>query len=440
MTRSKSIDIRTTLTTLLPGDELQRIARNTGFVQRRRKLDPVAMFWTLALGFGAGTQRSFSSLRRLYGRMSGAPLAQASFHARFDASLTRFLRAVLCVLVERLAAAGGGRSGQALLARFEDVVAADASVVKVHRLLAKRFAGTRTNSSPAAAKLHLAMSVSGHGATRVKITGERVKDHKALTIGPWVRGKLLLFDLGYFRYQMFDCIDRNRGCFVSRLPLSANPRIVAVHRRHRGRAVALEGCKLDEVADRLKREELDVEIEVEFQRRVYAGKRRRARRRLRLIGLRDPNDGLYWFYVTNIGVEELPVSDVAQLYACRWQIELVFRELKSRYELEALPSAKADAVEALILSSVIGLLASRRLLEAVRRQLSEDRRRVREERWSALLATLGTSVLEVVLLPTRVAVALGERLEAILLHEAPDPNVKRLSLLERVDQGKQWAR
>jgi len=239
---------------------------------------------------------------------------------------------------------------------------------------------------------------------------------------------------------MFDCIDRNGGRFVSRLPLSANPRIVAVHRQHRGRAIALEGCKLDEVADRLKRGELDVEVEVEFQRRVYAGRRRRDRRRLRLVGLRDPSDGLYWFYLTNIVSDELTVSEVAQLYACRWQVELIFRQLKSRYGLEELPSSKAEAVEALILSSVIGLLVSRRLLDAVRGRLSEDRRRVREERWSALLATLGTSVLEVVLLPTRIAAVLAERLEALLLHEAPDPNVKRLSLLERADCRQAWAR
>ena len=118
----------------------------------------------------------------------------------------------------------------------------------------------------------------------------------------------------------------------------------------------------------------------------------------------------------------------------------MFRELKGRYELEQLPSRSASAVETLIVSSVIGLLASRRLLAAVRQRLAEDHRRVREERWSSLLATLGTSVLEVVLLPARVAKPLCERLEALLLHEAPDPNVKRLSLLERIDQGKQWAR
>jgi len=199
MARSKSIDIRTALTTLLPADELATLARRTGFIERRRKLDPMAMFWTLALGFGAGTERGFASLRRLYGRMSGAPLAPSSFHARFDASLVRFLRAVLALLIERLTARTAMRPGTDLLARFKDIVAADASVIKVHRLLAGRFPGTRTNSSPAAAKLHLAMSVAGHGATRVKLTGERVKDHKAFTIGPWVRGRLLLFDLGYFR-------------------------------------------------------------------------------------------------------------------------------------------------------------------------------------------------------------------------------------------------
>ena len=73
-----------------------------------------------------------------------------------------------------------------------------------------------------------------------------------------MRDRLLVFDLGYFRYQLFDCIDRNRGDFLSRLPLRANPRIVAAHRRWRGRNIALEGRRLDEIAGSLKCTELDV--------------------------------------------------------------------------------------------------------------------------------------------------------------------------------------
>ena len=91
-----------------------------------------------------------------------------------------------------------------MLEGFRDVLVADATVVKVHRLLARGFPGTRKNSSPAAAKLHLVMSARGTGAHKVKVTGERANDHRTLQMGPWVEGRLLLFDLGYFRYQLFD--------------------------------------------------------------------------------------------------------------------------------------------------------------------------------------------------------------------------------------------
>ena len=37
----------------------------------------------------------------------------------------------------------------------QQVLVADATVVKLHRLLARRFPGARTSSPPAAVKLHL---------------------------------------------------------------------------------------------------------------------------------------------------------------------------------------------------------------------------------------------------------------------------------------------
>ena len=192
---------------------------------------------------------------------------------------------------------------------------ADATVIKLHRLLARRFPGTRTNSSPAAAKLHLVMSVRGSGAHKVKVTGERAKDHRSMQMGPWVEGRLLLFDLGYFRYQLFDCIDRNGGYYITRLAANANPRIVAVHRQWRGRAIELEGKRLKEVANRLQRDVLDIEVEVAFQRRVYAGIRRTIRRRVRLVAVRLPESSEYRFYLTNIDPDSLDAQAIAQTYA-----------------------------------------------------------------------------------------------------------------------------
>ena len=173
-------------------------------------------------------------------------MSPTSFYDRFSTELARMFRAVLRELMTNLAASEVRYGG--VLEGFRDVLVADAMVVKRHRLLARRFPGTRKNPSPAAVKLHLVMSASGTGAHKVKVTGERANEPRTLQMGPWVEGRLLLFDLGYFRYQLFDAIDRNGGDFITRLAANADPCIVATHRQWRGRCVELVGKQLKEVA------------------------------------------------------------------------------------------------------------------------------------------------------------------------------------------------
>ena len=55
--------------------------------------------------------------------------------------------------------------------------------------------------------------------------------------------------------------------------------------------------RLKEMAGRFQRDVLDVEVEVAFQRRVYAGIRRTVRRRLRLVAARLPEGTEYRFYL-----------------------------------------------------------------------------------------------------------------------------------------------
>ena len=63
--RTKSIGIRQTLTSLLPRAELQCLAVECDMVRRRRKVDPMAMSWTLVLGFGSGRERILAGFRRM---------------------------------------------------------------------------------------------------------------------------------------------------------------------------------------------------------------------------------------------------------------------------------------------------------------------------------------------------------------------------------------
>jgi IS4 transposase len=420
------------LTSLIPTQRLNFLARLSGLLRRRRKVDPKALFWTLVLGFGAGHVRSLAGLRRSYQKSTGATLVPSAFYDRLTPSLAVFFRYVVEELLERLSEGEGAFRG--LLQPFRDVLVTDSTLVKLHDLLERRFPACRTNHTKAAAKLHLVMSVKGQGPRSVKLTSGRQHDGPVFRVGRWVRDRLLVFDLGYFRYQLFDCIDQHGGYFISRLKENANPVITALP-EPRDRGVLRVGKRLQDVLQRLRRAVLDVEVEVHFRRREYAGTRSGACRALRLVGIRDADTGRYHLYVTNIPPEKLTAEEVARAYTCRWHIELVFKEMKSHYRLEDLPSQKAHIVEALLYATLVTLLVSRRLLRAVRHALSGRRRVVPEGRWASVFAAVSTAILDLVLAPARLARASARWIEAMLLHEAVDPNLSRHLLLARVENG-----
>jgi len=436
MARGKSIGIRKVLARILPRRELRRLADEAGLTRRRRKIQVHALFWTLVLGFGAGRERTIAGLRRAYEKAARCQLVPSAFYDRFTPALVRLLRMAAGQLIAQTAEPVRRLAGP--LDAFRDLVLTDSTVIRLHDLLKKVFPACRTNHTQAALKLHTVMSATGAGPRSIKITAERSHDGPIFTVGKWVKDRLLLFDLGYFRFQLFSCIERNGGYFIVRLKKSADPTVVAVHRRWRGRAVPMIGRRVSEFVDRLQRQSVDVEVEVSFKRRVYGGVRHKDRQHFRLVGVRDPLTREYHLYLTNIPPNRLTPDDIAQTYAARWAIELFFRELKTHYRAEDMPSAKRTVVEALIYAVLITFVVSRALLAALRRKLGALGARVPDERWAGLFAEAALDILRIVAWRPGLAAPLAHSLDASLLHEAVDPNAGRALLLRRVESRTQY--
>ena len=433
MARRKSIGLRERLTRLLPKETLSELARTSGFVERARKVEPSAFLWALVFGFAFGAERTIAALRRAYETAAKKKIVPSSFYDRFDGSLVRFLQAVVALLLDRLSEPTRALAGE--LGAFKEVLAADSTVIRLHDFLAKVFPGSRTNHSKAALKLHVLMTVNGNGPKSVKLTGERRNDGHVLRVGKWAKDRLLLFDLGYYRYQLFDCIRRNGGFFLTRLKINANPLIVGVHRVWRGASVELVGQRLQDVIARLKREELDVEIEVQFKRRSYAGKQSSAHQRFRLVGLRNEESGEYHLYVTNLPADRFSAKEVSAIYRARWTVEMLFKSLKSDFGLEQMPSANKYVVQALVYGAIVTWVASRELLLAVRELLGADGRRVTHGRWTRLMRTWAALLLVIVTSPPRHGSVLAATVEFAVLLECPDPHLTRDSLVEEVEKG-----
>ena len=269
----------------------------------------------------------------------------------------------------------------------------------------------------------------------MKITSGREADGPLLRAGKWVRGRLLLFDLGYYRFQLFACINREGGFFISRLKDGANPTITALYQRLRGRKVTLVGEKLQNVLGRLKRRALDVEVDLDYRKRTYGGKRSGASYRCRLVGVWDDETREYHLYMTNIPTARLSAEDIARTYAARWLVELAFRELKCQYRLDEMPSAKRAVVETLVYAAFIAMIASERLLAHIRGRLRRDQQnRLPRERWAAVFLAACPELLAL-LLDHSVPLTRARFLERMLIKEIVDPNLARVRLLERVSRG-----
>jgi putative transposase len=348
-------------------------------------------------------------------------VARSSFYDRFTPQLVGLLQAAVMVASDALV--GTHLPQGDLLSVFRDVIIADGTVLRLWDLLQDTFPACAQGK--AAAKLHIVLSVYGHTATQIKLTGQRPNEGKLLSIGPWVAGRLLLIDLGFFGYRLFDRIDRNKGFFISRLKDTANPLIVDLHQTPRGDAIPLLGKRIQDVRNALHRKTLDVQVQVNVQRRKYKGRRRTIRRTFRLVGIRLPQSGKYHLYITNIPSILLTARQIQALYAARWLVELLFDQLKSHYRIEELTSEQPYVVQALIYASLLTWMADQHMTQALGEQVV-----VASRRQAAVLAAFGPKLLEAVIKYLGLYQGLCS-LTQLIQRELKDPNRKRKLLLQR---------
>ena len=81
---------------------------------------------------------------------------------------------------------------------------------------------------------------------------------------------------------------------------------------------------------------------------------------VRAIAARTRSGEVFWL-LTTLGADELPAGRAMALYRLRWQIELLFKRLKSLLHLDALPSQEGPTAKSWILARLIAAALAQRL-------------------------------------------------------------------------------
>ncbi len=180
MARRRPIGPRERLTSLMPAASVRALAREVGLAKQARKVDLVPLRWSLVLGFGVGKERTIAAVRRALERAKSTTLAPSALHDRFTPELVRLLQRVHESVHDQVTRPTG--VARAYLAAFEDVVAIDAMVIRLHDLLAGAYRGCRTNHPKAALEMNVVMSALGAPGSD-RISEERKNDGRPLIVG-----------------------------------------------------------------------------------------------------------------------------------------------------------------------------------------------------------------------------------------------------------------
>src|SRR5699024_433739 len=292
----------------------------------------------------------------------------------------------------------------------------------------------------AGAKLHLTQSLSTGLPTDWRTTDGSTHENSQMPTGEWASGALVLFDLGFYDFWLFDWIDGHDGWFVSRVKSDANFEIIEQLQTRRGNSIALEGKRLQDVIDDLQRKEIDVDIELSFDRK--RGSCRSTTRTFRMVGLLNESDDKYYLFLTNLSEEEYSAPDRAVRYRARWVVELLFKELNSRFGLDEINTTDPYLIEALILIAAISLMMSRVIVDELQQLDAGEQERADDAAASSSRIPRGRASTIVErhshLIHLFVMLDLGydlPDLDALLLWASRDPNPHRPRLYERVESG-----
>jgi len=379
------------LTQVLPAETIRTMAKETDFIKRIRKIDPALFFWNLIMGFGIAMEPTLAALRRRMELIADVDLMPSSFFDKFNIRLVAFLESILKHLIQNLAVSSLPRN---ILTKFIDVYIIDNTIVQLQDGLAKIFPGVKM---AAGAKISVVLSVACESIKRVTIHAGKKADIKTIELGDWVKDHLLLFDMGFFKGSLFHNIKKWGGHFITRLKSNMNPEIIANNRPCRGKAIDLVGKRLKDVIGKLKREVLDVTVALPCNFRSYAGQSRKTTIEVRLVGMLNDDTGEYHLYITDLDTAQFPAEQIAALYRGRWAVELLFKELKSRYALQTVLSEKPEVVKAMILSAMITLVISRRLFVGYRDAMAKKKLVVSRKAWATFLAENAKDVLRIIL-------------------------------------------
>ena len=286
----------------------------------------------------------------------------------------------------------------------------DSSTIRLTEEARGKFPGTR---SKAGIKWHACFDLLSGQLKWFQLTASKVHDRNGFPELGLLEGKLILFDLGYFDYQLLSALMAAGAFFLCRLKRNSvviiQEVISGLNPRCRGQSL-LFACPSNQYRGNL--------LEAIIQKPV-AGDLLICR----AVGFWNPDEKRYHWYLTNLSIAAVILYP---LYRLRWQIELIFKACKNSLNANAIPSANPNIIESLLLASIAAQLSSQSIYEIASQALSqEEELAISFQRTAYIFSILKDKFIRCILVPIQENIEIVVRHIYLMIKELYDPNYRK---------------
>ena len=357
--------------------EIEKIAKETGFVERESKITGTLFLCVFMFGVTIYGNPSLEQLIGLLGiYLKDITFSKQGLSQRICEQSVKFFEKILTISIKAIIPENLKIK---IPNQFPRIMIWDSTEFQLPEALSEFFTGKGGSASTAGAKIHFCYNLLGHQwfySITSATTSDKTMESKI--IEQTQTGELVIQDLGYFKVEIFDALHKKNAYYLSRLRTDATVYL----QNSLGEFVPFDLINWLKTAQ-FQRVEFDVFIHSKHNvftptrliieklpDSVVNERRRKMHKEAESRGKQLSAEKIFFaafnFYITNAPAVLLPASCCRFLYSIRWQIELVFKAWKSHLQIHKfVVKYRPERVETTILAKLIFVTITSNIIQLV---------------------------------------------------------------------------
>lgn len=360
---------------------INRIARQTGFVKRIRKLPASRLVNTLMFSFCNQANASLPDITADLNQQFDIDISKEALHKKFTPQGVDFLKELI---KEQLSHQLTFFEDKEINKHFPCIKIKDSSKFSLPDMYNGDYPGFG-NFSKKNGLMNLQYEyelVRGHWES-IELTNVKTNDQRdsKQTVDSITKGSLHIRDLGYITHTYLKSCIKKQAYFLNRMPAQINiycskeKKINWTKIDGKIKQTGLEALEMnvliyqkDPLACRL----IVVPVNDEEYRHRLKQAEQSAKRHGVGISKEHKIRCRYNLYITNVGRDVLPIEKIRKTYGLRWQIELVFKTWKSFFQINHVKKVKKERLECQLLAKLLWILLNWRLFQTCNQYIQRE--------------------------------------------------------------------